>query len=62
MPYSETAEIYFIAAMFVLIFVICGVAVYYFFKTYKKEMKAKERRVAEKERQKNQIVETEVKK
>ena len=42
MPNSALAEIYFIAAMFVLIFVICGVAVFFFFKTYKREMLAKE--------------------
>ena len=41
MPGSARAEIYFIAAMMVLIFVVCGVAIYYFFKTYKKEMAEK---------------------
>ena len=47
MPETGRAELYFIAAMMVLILVICAVAVYFFFKTYKKEMKEKEARKAE---------------
>ncbi len=48
MPGTERAEFYFIAAMMVLILVISAVAVYFFFKTYAKEMKEKELRKAEK--------------
>ena len=48
MPVTGRSELYFIAAMMVLILVICAVAIYYFFKTYKKEMKEKELRIAEK--------------
>lgn len=44
MSNSALAEIYFITAMMILIFVICGVAVYFFFKTYKKEMKDRKKR------------------
>ena len=44
MPYSATAEVYFIAAMMILILIICAATVYFFFKTYKKEMRAKEAR------------------
>lgn len=44
MPNAGLAEIYFIAGMMVLIFVICAVAVYFFFKTYKKEMREKKDR------------------
>jgi flagellar basal body-associated protein FliL len=42
MPYSATAEVYFIAAMMILILIVCAAAVYFFVKTYKKEMRAKE--------------------
>ncbi len=48
MPNSAYAELYFIAAMFILIFIICGVAVYYFFKTYKKEQAEKQKRLEKK--------------
>ena len=44
MSNSAYAEIYFISAMFILIFVICGVAVYFFFRTYKKELNDKKKR------------------
>ena len=44
MSNSAYAEIYFVAAMMILIFVISGVSVYFFFKTYKKEMKQREMR------------------
>ncbi len=37
MSNSALAEIYFIAAMMILIFIISGVAVYFFFRQYKKE-------------------------
>ncbi|MCA1590126.1 MAG: hypothetical protein LC730_03560 [Acidobacteria bacterium] len=41
MPGSSAAEIYFVAAMMVLILVFCGVSVYFFFRQYKKEMREK---------------------
>ncbi|MBX3245160.1 MAG: hypothetical protein KF685_11980 [Acidobacteria bacterium] len=44
MPGSATAEIYFIASMMILILLICGVTVYFFAKTYKKEMAEREKR------------------
>jgi len=51
MPYSATAEVYFIAAMMLLILIVCAVTVYFFFKTYKKEMRAREaRKQAQKEK------------
>ncbi len=46
MPGSAAAEIYFIAAMMILILIICGVSVYFFARTYKREM-AEKRRLAE---------------
>jgi hypothetical protein len=42
MPNSGLAELYFIAAMFALIFIICGVAVFFFFRTFKREKRARE--------------------
>jgi uncharacterized protein YpmB len=42
MPGAERSEIYFIAAMMVLIMIISIVAVYFFVKTYKKEMRERE--------------------
>jgi len=45
MPGSARAEIYFIAAMMILILIICSVAVFHFFKTYKKEMREKNAKV-----------------
>jgi flagellar basal body-associated protein FliL len=47
MPGAGRAEIIFIAAMMVLILVVCGLAVYFFFKTYKKEMREKAERAAQ---------------
>jgi flagellar basal body-associated protein FliL len=47
MPGSGRAEIIFIAAMMVLILVLSGLAVYFFFKTYKKEMREKAERANE---------------
>ena len=47
-PGSSYGEVYFIGAMMILIFVICVVAVWSFFKTYKKEMKEKVERDAAK--------------
>jgi len=48
MPGAERAEIYFIAAMMVLILIVCTVAVIFFFKTYRKEMREKAEREAAK--------------
>ena len=48
MPGAGRAEIYFVVAMMVLIFVISAVAIYFFFKTYKKEMREREARRLEK--------------
>jgi hypothetical protein len=45
---ENSGEIYFVAAMMVLILVVCGVAVFAFFKTYKKEMREKAEREAKK--------------
>lgn len=45
MPGSGRAEVYFIAAMMVLILVVSAVSVYFFFKTYRKEMREKEERL-----------------
>lgn len=44
MPNSATAEVYFIAAMMILILIVCTATVYFFFRTYKKEMRDKEAR------------------
>ncbi len=41
MPGSATAEVIFIAAMMILILTISFAAVFFFFKTYKKEMRDK---------------------
>ena len=49
MPGSGTAEIIFIAAMMVLILVISFGAVFFFMKTYRKEMAEREERRATKE-------------
>ena len=42
MPGSDRAEVYFIAAMMVLILIISFVAVYFFVKQYRKEMRERE--------------------
>lgn len=55
MPNASLAEIYFIAAMFVLIMIISGVAVYFFFRTYKKEKREKDERLKRIENQKSKI-------
>lgn len=49
MPNAGLAEIYFIAGMMVLILIISVVAISFFFKTYKKEMREKELRKKNKE-------------
>lgn len=48
MPGAADAEIYFIAAMMVLILVISFVAVFLFVRQYKKEMKEKAERMKRK--------------
>lgn len=45
MPGSATAEIYFIASMMILILLISGVTVFFFAKTYRKEMAERAKRV-----------------
>jgi len=52
MPGATHAEIYFIVAMMILIFILCGVTLYFFFKTYKTEMREKREREARKADQK----------
>lgn len=44
MPPSSRAELYFIVAMMLLILIGCALAVYFFIKTYRKEMKEKQDR------------------
>jgi Tfp pilus assembly protein PilO len=58
MPNIGLAEIYFVAGMMVLILIISFVAVYFFFKTYKKEMREKGLRLKKKEELKKQKSET----
>lgn len=41
MPYSSTAELYFIVAMMTLIIVVCAVACFLFFRTFKREKQSK---------------------
>ncbi len=41
MPYTQTAEIYFVVAMMILILIISGVAVYFFFRQYNLEKKSR---------------------
>lgn len=54
MPGADRAEIYFIAAMMVLILILSIAAVYFFVKTYKKEMRDKREREARKSAEKVQ--------
>lgn len=51
MPNASQAEIYFIAGMFLLIIVISTAAIYFFFRTYKREKTDRQKR-AEKQRSK----------
>ena len=53
MPGAERAEIYFIAAMMVLILILSFASVYFFIKQYKKEMREKQARKDEKAAQGN---------
>lgn len=50
---ASVAEIYFIAAMFILIFIISAVAVYVFFRTYKREKIQRQKQLDEKQKTKN---------
>ena len=52
MPGADRAEIYFIAAMMVLILILSFAAVYFFVKTYKKEMRDKRERESRKSAEK----------
>ena len=45
MPGTGRAEVYFIAIMMILILIGSGVALYFFFKTYRKEMAERKARV-----------------
>ncbi len=47
MPGSSLSEVYFIVAMMILIFILCGASVYFFVRTYKKEMKEKRERTSQ---------------
>jgi flagellar basal body-associated protein FliL len=42
MPASGRAEIYFIVAMMLLTFILSGFAMYFFVRTYKREMRERE--------------------
>lgn len=55
MPNSALSEVYFIAAMMILILIICGVAVYFFFKTFYKEKEQKEYLLKIKQSKKDRI-------
>lgn len=57
MPGAGRAELFFIAAMMILIMIFSIVAVYIFFRTYKKEMREKELRRKNKQENKAQSVE-----
>ncbi len=48
MPNSATAEVYFIAAMMILILIMSAVSVFVFFRTYKREMIARQKRIEKK--------------
>jgi flagellar basal body-associated protein FliL len=52
MPNASQAEIYFIAAMFILIIIISGTATYFFFRTFKREKAENQKRI---EKQKSKI-------
>jgi len=54
MPGSGRAEIYFIAAMMILIMILSVTAIYIFFKTYKKEMREKDEKQKAKVKRQNE--------
>ena len=49
MPETGRSEAYFIAGMMLLTVILCVAAVFIFIKTYKKEMREKEERAAQKQ-------------
>lgn len=49
MPGAGRAEVYFIAAMMILILIVCTVAVVFFARTYRKEMREKAERKSQKD-------------
>lgn len=55
MPGSDRAEIYFIAAMMVLILILSFTAVYFFMKTYRKEMRERQERAEQKKTEKSKL-------
>ena len=55
MSNSALAEIYFMVAMMILIFIVSGAAVYFFFRTLKKERLQKEKRDLDKQNRKTEI-------
>ena len=55
MPGAARAEVYFIAAMMILIMILSVAAVYIFFKTYKKEMREKQNREAGRSENRDEI-------
>lgn len=59
MPGSGRAEIYFIAAMMILIMILSVAAIYFFIKTYRKEMREKHARIQQKRDSKNASTEIE---
>lgn len=48
MPDSYRAELYFIGAMMIFMLIFAGFTIYFFIKTYKKEMREKEEREQQK--------------
>ena len=54
MANAEMSEVYFIAAMFILIMIISAVAVYYFFKTFNREKLERQKRLERKLSEKTQ--------
>ncbi|MBV9216438.1 MAG: hypothetical protein JO053_09690 [Acidobacteria bacterium] len=51
---TDSTELYFVIAMMILILIVCGIAVFAFFRTYKKEMRERAEREAVKMQQKEQ--------
>ena len=55
MPGTSRSELYFIAAMMVLIIIVCAIAVVAFIKTYRKEMRESDRQRETKDRETDKI-------
>ncbi len=53
MPGASTAEVYFIAAMMILILILCAASVSIFIRQYRKEMKEKDLRKKQKRDEKD---------